>query len=208
MEIVNQIKKLGVTDVKTFMGWKFNTLKKSENRDVNNLKNSILKYGFIDPIILWEQENFVMNGTGRKQAIQELINDGHTIKEIPYLSVSANDYEEAKQKALSLSSSFGFITQESFDDFTSKIVVDFDTIQLDGIAPKVSNDSIPATTTLALRKITFGLLDDQLEIVRNMLEDIKGSLEYEEMAKETQNKNRNGNALYILAKRYFNGKIQ
>lgn len=130
MQIKNKVKTLKTADVDTFLAWDFNTLK-DPKRDVTKLKQAILKGGFSFPVIVWK--NYVIDGAGRKKAIEELLKDGHEIKEIPYVEIEAKDLKEAKQKALEVSSQFGNITKDSFLQFTSDLELDFGTFEIAGI---------------------------------------------------------------------------
>lgn len=129
--IKNKVKELKTVDVDTFLSWEFNTLKDSNKRDTTKLENAIIKSGWSFPVIKWE--NFVIDGTGRRQAVKNLLAKGYTIKEIPYVEIEADNLEDAKAKALEVSSQFGEITKESFLEFTKDMELDFDTFEIDGM---------------------------------------------------------------------------
>lgn len=131
MEIKNKVKHLKNAKVEDFLSWEFNTLK-DQNRDVNKLINAIRKSGWSFPIIKWE--NYVIDGTGRKLAVEQMIKDGDKIDSIPYVEIEADNLEDAKKKALEVSSQFGEITKESFLEFTKDIEIDFDTFEISGIS--------------------------------------------------------------------------
>lgn len=149
MQILNKVKDTPTTDVNTFLSWQFNDLK-DKDRDVTKLKQSILKSGWSFPVFVWEtpQETdeitpdgpkliyYVIDGTGRKLAALQLISEGHTIPEIPFVRIEAKDLHEAKQKVLEASSQFGGITEDSFLDFTQDIEVQWDTLEI----PDVNED--------------------------------------------------------------------
>lgn len=130
MIIANKVKNLKTCDVGTFLSWEFNTLK-DQKRDVTKLKNAIKKSGWSFPVIVWN--NFVIDGAGRKKAVEELIKEGNQIPEIPYVEIEAENLQDAKAKALEVSSQFGEITKESFLSFTEDLELDFDTFEIDGI---------------------------------------------------------------------------
>ncbi len=108
----------------------FNSLKDSKKRDVTKIKNSFIKKGFAVPVFVWEK--FVIDGTGRKQAMIELMAGGYTFDSVPYVRLHANSLAEAKQLALDITSQNGKITDESWDEFTSDFDVDYDTINIQG----------------------------------------------------------------------------
>ncbi len=131
--ILNKVKTLKTASVETFLSWEFNTLK-DKDRDVTNLKNSIIKNGFSFPVFLWHGHNYVIDGTGRRKAVEELLKEGYTIKEIPYVEVEAKTIEEARQRVIEASSSFGNITKKSLLDFVDGdiTIIDWTTVNLSG----------------------------------------------------------------------------
>ena len=133
--IENKVKTLKTADVQTFLAWEFNTLK-DKNRDVTNLKNA-LKKGWSFPIILWQGHGYVIDGAGRRKAVEELVKEGYTFDGIPYVEIEAKDLAEAKQKALEVSSQFGDITKASFLDFMGD---DMDAVDWGSIALDVEYD--------------------------------------------------------------------
>jgi DNA modification methylase len=139
MEIKNKVLSLKNIETNQFLKFDFNSLKEKK-RDTTKLENAIVKSGFSFPIIVWK--NFVVDGTGRKQAIENLIAKGHIFESIPCVEIEAKDLKEAKQKALEVSSQFGKITKDSFLDFTSDLEIDFDTFSIEwlGADAFIEND--------------------------------------------------------------------
>lgn len=139
--ITNKVKTLKTTDVATFLSWEFNSLK-DKNRDVTNLKNAIIKNGFSFPVFLWFGHNYVIDGTGRRKAVEELTKEGYDIPEIPYVEVEAETLEDARQKVIEASSSFGEITKKSLLDFMDGEVdlIDWTTVNLSG-GKKINSDT-------------------------------------------------------------------
>ena len=150
MTIHNNVKKLKVISPEDFLKLEFNTLK-DEKRDVKKLINSIKKTGWNFPVYLWAGHNFVIDGAGRKKAVEELLKQGEEIKEIPVVEIHAETLEEAKAKVLEVSSQFGEITKESFLNFTQDIELDYDTFEIDGmtadafIESEEKDDEVPET---------------------------------------------------------------
>lgn len=139
--IDNKVKTLKTTDVQTFLSWEFNTLK-DKDRDVTNLKNAIIKNGFSFPVFLWYGHNYVIDGTGRRKAVEELTKEGYEIPEIPYVEVEAATLEEARHKVIEASSSFGDITKKSLADFVEGDItlIDWTTVNLGG-GKKITSDT-------------------------------------------------------------------
>lgn len=156
MEIKNKVKGLKNIPVEEFLSLDFNTLKDSK-RDTKKLENAIIKSGFSFPIIKWN--SFVIDGTGRKQAIKNLTKKGYKIESIPCVEIEAKDLQEAKQKALEVSSQFGNITKESFLDFTQDLDLDFETFEIGNINQDMflkedeKEDEIPETPTIPKSKL-------------------------------------------------------
>jgi len=146
--IQNKVKELRTLSSDDFLALEFNTLK-ADKRDVTKLKNAILKGGWSFPVYVWKDNNYVIDGKGRKQAVEELIKEGHTITEIPVVDIEAKDLEEAKQKVLEVSSQYGDVTKDSFEAFTEGFDADFDTFDLKGIdedmfiEPEEKDDEVP-----------------------------------------------------------------
>lgn len=94
-----------------------NSLKEKKNRDVGDLKLSILKHGFKIPLVIWEQGNYITDGAGRVLALEMLEYEGYTIPDIPYVPILAKSKKNAKELTLAISSQYGNITEESFKEF-------------------------------------------------------------------------------------------
>lgn len=128
--IKNNVQNLKNITVDEFLKLKFNTLK-DKNRDVTKLVNSIKKTGFDMPIFIWADNDYVIDGTGRKKAIETLLEQGETIESIPIVEIYAKDLNEAKQKVLQVSSKYGDITNESFIEFADNLDLDYQVFELD-----------------------------------------------------------------------------
>jgi DNA modification methylase len=146
MIIENKVKEYKVISVDEFLKLTPNTLK-ADGRDIKKLKNAIRKGGFGFPVILWN--DFIIDGAGRQLAVKEMISEGDTFNEIPVVYVEAKDLNEAKAKALEVSSQFGDITKDSFLAFTDGLEIDFDTFEIKGIdsdlmiEPDEKDDEVP-----------------------------------------------------------------
>lgn len=135
--IDNKVKTLKTTDATTFLSWDFNNLK-AKDRDVTNLKNAIVKNGWSFPVFVWYGHNYVIiDGAGRRKAVEELLKEGYTIPSIPYVEIEAKDLQEAKQKVLEVSSQFGNMTKGSILEFAGD---DFDQIDWASVAIGFTSD--------------------------------------------------------------------
>jgi hypothetical protein len=124
----------------TIKGFTFNNLKSEKGREVAKLKLSILENGFTVPFILWrnKKETYVVDGTGRKLALELLEYEGHAIEDLPVIYVKAKNLTEAKKKVLAVSSSYGEVDAESWRNFTSDLDlddIDLAFVELDGFDP-------------------------------------------------------------------------
>jgi len=150
MQIINKVKKLKTLPVKDFLELEFNTLK-DPDRNVSKLVNAIIKNGWSFPVFVWAGHNYVIDGAGRKLAVEQLIKQGHEIKEIPVLEIEAKDLEEAKRKVLEVSSQYGDVTKDSFRLFAQDLDLDFDDFNIKGIdkdvllSPEEADDEVPET---------------------------------------------------------------
>lgn len=124
--IINKVYDAPTVPWKELKKYEANRLKDSEKRNVQKLKQAILDGGFSFPLIAWNpgngvDPNYVIDGAGRIAALTALEKDGHEICDIPVVFVEAKDREEAKVKVAMASSQFGFVTADTFRDFTADL---------------------------------------------------------------------------------------
>ena len=94
-----------------------NNLKAEKNRDVGDLKKSIVQNGFKYPIFIWVGGKYIADGAGRFKALDMLDYEGYEIPDIPYLPVEASSKAQAKKAALEITSQYGKITNDSLGAF-------------------------------------------------------------------------------------------
>ena len=110
-----------------------NALKKKEDRDVGNLKASILAMGFTIPLFIWEKGKFIADGAGRYLAIELLEYEGYEIPDLPYVPLEAKNKQEAKRLTLAISSQYGLISPDSIGEFTLDMKeIDLSFINIEG----------------------------------------------------------------------------
>jgi len=110
-----------------------NALKKKENRDVSDLKASILTVGFTIPMFIWEEGKYIADGAGRFIALDMLEYEGYEIPDIPYIPLKAKNRAEAKRLTLIISSQYGLMTPDSVGEFTLDMKeIDLSFINLEG----------------------------------------------------------------------------
>lgn len=124
MNIKNYVKSLENIEWQELKNWEFNDLKDNEKRDVSKLKSTIQQDGFSFPFIAWQKGKYVIDGTGRRQALTELEQDGAKIEKLPVVFIEAKNKQDAKKKALLISSNYGDITKSSLKLFLQDLQLD------------------------------------------------------------------------------------
>jgi len=142
---------------------------------------------------------FPLGGNMRLRAIQEL-----GMKEIPDSWVTlADDWTQEKRAEFTIkdNASFG---EWNYDDLANE----WDAEQLsdwgvdvggfDVNAEDMSDEfTLPDGDKAPFQQMTFTLADEQATVIKNAIEDIKGTEEYK-YAETMGNENSNGNALYLI----------
>lgn len=188
--------------------YEFNDLKEKENRDISKLKNSIINDNFSFPFYLWKDHNYIIDGNGRNLALQELEAEGYKIPELPIVEIEANTKAHAKKLVLLASSNYGKVTKESYDLFIEDIDLELDDIELkiEDIGFTVDDEdlsdefSLPEGDKAPFQQMTFTLADEQANILKQKIDEIKKSEDYK-YCETFGNENSNGNALYCLISR-------
>ncbi len=93
-------------------------LKDLTDRNAAKLRRSIAKHGLFVPFFVWpapDGNRYILDGHQRKRT---LVKDGHGALPVPCVLVHADTLQEAKEKLLVISSQYGKITQDGYDEFT------------------------------------------------------------------------------------------
>ena len=151
---------------------------------------------------------FPLGGNMRLRAIQEL-----GMKEIPDSWVTlADDWTEEKRKEFTIkdNASFGEWDWESLaNEWDSEQLSDWgvDVGGFDVNADKYGEDfSLPDGDKAPFQQMTFTLADEQATVIKNAIEDIKGTEDYK-FAETMGNDNSNGNALYLIVAAWAGQRI-
>lgn len=94
-------------------------LKDLNEQNYTKLKNVLVHRGFRAPLFLWKSGDdfFLMDGHQRQIVmVQEDMNDNGDYK-VPYVLIEAENENDAKEQLLEITSQYGEITQEGFDEF-------------------------------------------------------------------------------------------
>jgi hypothetical protein len=115
-------------------------LKELTNENYMKLKKVLETRGFTTPLFIWwfEDTPYLVDGHQRQRVMmEEKLNDAGNF-EVPYLRIEATDIKDAKQQVLEVSSQYGTITQEGFDEFIA-----IDELSEEDIVEVVNFDGLP-----------------------------------------------------------------
>jgi hypothetical protein len=142
---------------------------------------------------------YPLGGNMRLRAIKEL-----GMKEIPDAWVMmADDWTEDKRREFTIKDNVGFgewewdqLANEWDAELLEGWGVDIPGFDVD--ADKLGEDfSLPSGDKEPFQQMTFTLADEQAEVIKNAIADMKGTDEYK-YAETMGNENSNGNALYLV----------
>ncbi len=119
------------------------TLKDLTTREYKKLRKSILEHGFYIQFFVWTSPDgihYILDGHQRKRVI---IGEGWLML-YPVQFIAAASYAEAKEKLLTITSQYGKITQEGYDEFTFDMNPNWlqETVMFDAL-PFVFGDTSP-----------------------------------------------------------------
>jgi DNA modification methylase len=123
MKISDKLKTLPLkklSEIKDLQG----NLKDLSETNFNKLKQSIEEHGFKFPFYVWFDKKGVcwtLDGHQRKRVISSVYGD----VEVPYIEVEAKDKKDAKKQILLISSQYGEVTKDGFDEFSFDIEKEF-----------------------------------------------------------------------------------
>jgi DNA modification methylase len=89
-------------------------LKELTAREYGKLKKSLLENGVIVPFFVWAETGKLLDGHQRRRVFES---EGWQM-DVPVVYISAENEQDAKRKLLVISSQYGKVTQEGFDEFT------------------------------------------------------------------------------------------
>lgn len=116
-----------VTALEPFQG----NLKELTAREYNKLKKSLQENGVIVPFFVWQETGKLLDGHQRQRVFMR---EGWHV-DVPVVYISADDVQDAKRKLLVISSQYGKVTQDGWDEFTFDLDDDWlhDTVQFDAL---------------------------------------------------------------------------
>jgi hypothetical protein len=89
-------------------------LKQLSDREYQKLKNSLLEHDVFVPFFVWQETGKLLDG---HQRLRVFIKEGWDM-DVPVLYISAQTEPEAKRKLLVVTSQYGRVTQDGWDEFT------------------------------------------------------------------------------------------
>ncbi len=182
-----------------------NNAKLHPDYQIEQIKKSIEKFGFNDPIAI-DKDNIVIEGHGRLIALKEL---GY--KEVPVIRLDHMTEPEKRayiiaHNKLTMNTDFDVnILYSEIEEIKNDIdikLTGFDDINVDDFD---TDFELPSGEKEPFQQMTFMLADEQAELIKDALKLVKGDdeSEYETFG----NQNSNGNALYKVVKQWAEQKI-
>lgn len=126
----NDLPLIDYRNLKDFQG----DLKDLTDEGYSKLLKSLKQHGFFVPFYVWYHDGNMYNLDGH-QRVRTLKKAKCTPYKLPHIKIEAESIEEAKQKLLVISSQYGTMTQEGFDEFTFDLSDDWiqDTVKFDAL---------------------------------------------------------------------------
>lgn len=124
-------------------------LKGLNETNYNKLKNVLLKRGFTTPFFVWADTSKPSEHFKDLQEINYYLLDGHQRQRVmlqedmnhegsyqmPYIEIKAKSRRDAKAQLLEISSQYGKVIQEGFDEFTDELEnEDFEDVAFDALS--------------------------------------------------------------------------
>jgi hypothetical protein len=190
-----KIEYIPIEDIKPYS----NNAKLHPDDQIQQIKNSILEFGFDDPIAVWK-DNIIIEGHGRLIAAKEL---GY--KELPIIRL--DELSDTQRKAYTLA--HNKLTMNSgFDlDILETELMAIDDIDMSDFGFDLGEDfspddfgedfSLPDGEKPEIGVMTFTLHEKQKELIQYAM-----SLVADDVKETFGNTNKNGNALYEVVRQW------
>ena len=190
-----QIEKVKIEDLKAYE----NNAKIHTHKQVEQIKASILEFGFNDPIAI-DEDNTIIEGHGRLMALYEL---GYT--EVDCIRLS-HLTEEQKRAYILVHNKLTMNTDFDFNILDSELakIENIDMAQYEFEDIDISEEDFDCDFTLNAsdkplsRTITLSLSEQQYKNVKKCIEAISAEKEFENNGIS----NANGNAVYEIVKEW------
>lgn len=185
-----------------------NNTRKHTPEDIDGIKKSILAAGFDDPIGIWGEDNIIVEGHGRQIAAMELHLERVPCIRLDHLTDAQRREYAIRHNRSAEKSAWDFSKLE--EELAALAIEDVDMSDLgfDG----VKDDGFTDDFTLAdgdrepVQNMTFTFSDEQAEKVNEAIREMKRSPAFAEYD-DPNNKNGNGNALYLVVEEWLQQKM-
>lgn len=188
--------------------------KKHPKKQVKEIAESIKAFGFTQPIVI-DSKNEIIIGHGRVMAAQllelekvpVLVRDDLSEQQVKALRIADNKLNESPWDKELLKTELSELYDEEFD--MSSMGYDISELQNLGVGidpdAMAEDFSLPSGDKSPFQQMTFTLSDQQAEVIHKALARIKRTNAFKNS--ETHgNKNRNGNALFVLVEQWAEQK--
>lgn len=110
---------LPVDTIKDFQG----KLKRISRDNLERLKRSILKNGFVAPIFIWcnKGQSMALDGHQRIKALLSMREEGYDIPLLPVAYIEADNEDDARQKLLAITSQYGEFDIDELSSWVSNL---------------------------------------------------------------------------------------
>lgn len=125
--------------------WFQGDLKTLSDENYEKLKKQIIELKFSEPVSVWMDGNELklLNGHQRILTLKKMRDEGWRIPYIPYNIVDAENIEEAKRKVLSLTSTFGQLSEHGLVHFIDNTSIDVAELKTDFNLAGINLDNLP-----------------------------------------------------------------
>ena len=97
------------------------TLKSLSKTNYEKLKSQIIKLGFSSPIHIWcdpvSLKQYCLDGHQRLATVKQMRQEGYKMDYVPVVLIKCKDKKEAKEKVLSLASTYGKAESDGLYEF-------------------------------------------------------------------------------------------
>ena len=181
-----------------------NNAKQHPVEQIEQIIRSINDYGMNDPIAVWK-DNVIIEGHGRYMALKKM---GYT--DVPVIRLDDLTDDQRREYMLvhnktTMNSGFDISTLEielaelpSFD----APFYDFEIVTDDGYG---TDFSLADGDREPIQQMSFTFSDEEAEIIKRAIDEMKRSLEYQQY--DSINENGNGKALYLVVNEWLAQKI-
>ena len=112
------LKRVPLADLHAFQG----NLKELRQAQFEQLSASLLEFGFTSPVFIWAGKNLILDGHQRVFVCRQ---QGWEVEGgVPVVELVARDAQEAAEKVLVISSTYGHLSRQGLNEFLGKHQLD------------------------------------------------------------------------------------